>query len=146
AAGLLLGEVDDIERSLRVGVRGDRDAGGDGAEQRDLHGAAAARALAVQQLDGARDLAVAADEAALLEALEVVVHDRGGRDVAARLNVTDRRRVVVIRNECLEELEDRLLLLGKRFRHGGLPPPRAAALLPAAAVPLPYHCPHGART
>ena len=84
-----------LEVLLAPGLGGrhrDRLAGGDLADDR--HGA---HARAADELDGARDLTVAADVAEALQRLEVVVDDGGGADAAAVLDVADAGRVVVSR-------------------------------------------------
>src|SRR3989304_3806821 len=64
----------------------------------------------LQELDGARDLAVTPDVALLLQDAQVVVHHRGGADVAGLLDLADARRVVVLVDEPLDEPEDPPLL------------------------------------
>ncbi len=66
----------------------------------------------MQELDGARDLTVAADVPRLLEGAQVVVDDRSGADVAGFLDLTDAGRVVVLIDERADEFEDPLLLPG----------------------------------
>src|SRR5579884_3612642 len=90
---------------FEVAGDGDRETGGDLTDHRDADNVVVC-VRSADQLDAARDIAVAADEAALLEDLEVVIHDARRRDAQLVLDVADRRWVLVLEQEALDKIED----------------------------------------
>src|SRR5581483_9358064 len=98
----------------------DRLAGSDGAENRHLDDAGTPAARR-RQLDAARDLAIAPDQALLLQYAQIVVDDGGGADAAGLLDLADAGRVVVLIDKVPDRPQDTVLLRRKLLHWSPFP-------------------------